>query len=142
MDRNVGKHQPFEHDPTGEKMKIYIAHNYEAKTFLKEQIVPIIEKQGHIVTSTWITQDAPQDELTAAIDDLEDLEAASILIFYARNYGERPGRGKYVELGYAIRAGKAIIIYDSDDKCVFYKLPHLIHCESLEHLKALLKKVG
>lgn len=117
-------------------MNIYIAHNFEAAEFLAEIITPQFEKAGHFITSRWIFN--PTSELTGALQDLEDIDRADILILYTKQYGERPGRGKYFEFGYALRAGKKIILIGEEDNCVFYLLPNIIKFKNTENVISFL----
>lgn len=112
-------------------MKVYLAHNYAARGWLK-QVVPMFEAAGHEVTSRWITsvKDLPKDE---ADMDLEDIQRSDALVFFAEQFGHKPGKGKFFELGYALaldeeyvnECGKSrirVIIVGKDDSCVFYSL--------------------
>ncbi len=112
-------------------MKVYLAHNYAAKEILKDHVVPLIEARGHFVTSRWIKEDMT-DPLLSAVADLEDIDSASAIILYVDNEGNRPGKGKYFELGYAMRAGKRCILLGNDDSCVFYSLPNMRKAKTLE----------
>ena len=62
------------------------------------------------------------------------IEGCGALILFAGNwqgYPYIPGEGKFVELGYAIRAGKIVIVVGSG-RCVFYNLCTVRHAENLE----------
>lgn len=137
-------------------MKIYIAHNYAAREVLPQAIAHL-NVLGHEVTSRWITDDAHEgNNATTAQVDLDDIDRANALLFFTDNYGERPGKGKYVELGYAIALNQVsgnrthgdhvmriipdqkpkIFLYGKDQStCVFYHLPCCIHITSLEEIK-------
>lgn len=130
-------------------MKIYIAHNYAAREVLPQAIAHL-NSLGHEVTSRWITDDAHEgNNATTAQMDLDDIDRADALLFFTDNHGERPGKGKYVEMGYAIGwrrlyvtgsvrelVTKKIFLYGKDQStCVFYHLPCCIHITSLEEIK-------
>ncbi len=106
-------------------MKLYLAHNFSAREALRNKTVPKLEKMGHTVQARWITEldhekDGPAAE---AIKDLVDLKQCDALVFFADQFGDRPGRGKYVEFGYALALNKKIFIVGDDHNCVFYDLP-------------------
>lgn len=110
-------------------MKIYIAHNFEARDWLKMEILPLLTSMGHTLTSDWITDDSflKRDMMReSAVADIRGIESADFILFFAYQFGEIPGRGKYFELGYAYARGNAIIVIGNDieqQQCVFYHLP-------------------
>jgi nucleoside 2-deoxyribosyltransferase len=122
-------------------LKIYLAHNFAARDTLRSLIVPFLEQEGHEVTSRWITGDLVTYECNAelaAVHDLEDIERADTLILFTDQYGNKPGKGKFIELGYAIRAGKRIILVGDDlESCVFYHLPTIRKVRTIEVAIAL-----
>lgn len=109
-------------------MKIYLAHNFAARLVLRP-VVERLTQLGHEVTSRWITDDAHVLESTAAQnarDDLDDVDRADALVIFTDQFAERPGRGKFVELGYAMGKGKRIYLCGvPDPTCVFYNLQGL-----------------
>ena len=110
-------------------MRVYLAHNFVARNWLKNEVIPHLEKHGHEVVSNWITDDRHLNsdwKVESAVQDLQDIESCSAIIFFAEQVGETPGAGKFVELGYAIRAGKIVIVV-GDGRCVFYNLPTVRH---------------
>lgn len=108
-------------------MKIYLAHNYAAKHIMN-LLIPDIEHRGHTVTSRWVYEtDSKEIPLLEAAKDLHDLSVADIVFFFANQYGNNPGRGKFVELGVALSLEKKIFAIDANlDDCVFYHLPEVI----------------
>lgn len=123
---------------------IYVAHNFAARDWLRNVVKPELEAVGYRITSRWISDDSHLEENTqqqSAAHDLEDVEAAGCLFLFTDNYGGRPGRGKYVEFGYALRAGKQVFLIGADQSgCVFYNLPNVRHCPNLSDAIALLPK--
>ena len=120
-------------------MKIYLAHNFAAREYLKS-IIKLLEDNSHTITSRWITDDEHLKDshaMLSAVHDLEDVEAASDLILFANQFADSPGAGKFVELGYALRAGKRIIVI-GDGRCVFYNLPNIRHAKTIEEALVLL----
>jgi len=109
-------------------MKIYLAHNFKARWWLRDYKA-LLELNGHKVTSRWITQNYPEIrtheiEQKAALEDLEDIDAADALILFTDQYGDSPGKGKFMEYGYALAKGKQIYIHGKDiQSCIFYYLP-------------------
>lgn len=124
-------------------MRVYLAHNFAARSWLREVIKPKIEASGHIVTSRWLWDDshmASGSEQQSAVHDLEDIESADDLILFTDNYSDlRPGKGKFIELGYAIRASRRCILVGEDQSSsVFYHLPNIRHAKTLEEALRLL----
>lgn len=112
-------------------MKLYLAHNFAARDALR-LLVEKLEASGYHVTSRWITDDAHVQESTAqqnALDDLEDIDAADVLVLFVDQFKDRPGKGKFIEFGYAYAKGKQIILCGDDtESSVFYKLPGVVCC--------------
>jgi hypothetical protein len=105
-------------------MRVYLAHNFAARDWLKSEVIPFLESKGHKVVSNWITDDRHLEnswKVESAVQDLQDIESCGALIFFADQFGIVPGEGKYVELGCAVRAGKIIIVVGIG-RCVFYNL--------------------
>jgi nucleoside 2-deoxyribosyltransferase len=117
-------------------VKIYIAHNYSARILLRDT-VSILQKMGHQVASQWITDDAHEGvNHEAARMDLDDIDRADALLLFVDQIGDTSGKGKYIEMGYAMGTHKPVILIGKDDGCVFY---HLADCgmrriQSLEEL--------
>jgi nucleoside 2-deoxyribosyltransferase len=121
------------------KKKVYLAHNFAAREFLATVVKPWLESLGHTVTSSWLTDDRhllPNSSEYSAVEDLKDIDKADTLIFFAEQFGLSAGRSKYIELGYAIRGGKLVIIVGGNlnPGCVFYALPTLRHVERYEEV--------
>ena len=115
-------------------MRIYLAHNFAARDWLKTVVIPFFENNGHEVVSKWVTDDRHLDpgwKTESAVQDLVDIELCGALVFFTKQFGEIPGEGKYVELGYAIRAGKIVIVV-GEGRCVFYNICTIRHAEDLE----------
>jgi hypothetical protein len=102
-------------------MKIYIAHNFDARIWLRQEIIPVLSR--HTITSSWILSDECFNVSLEqnAINDFNDLTKADIFVLFTNQFGKRHGRGKFVELGMAIARVKVIcLIGDKDTSCVFY----------------------
>jgi hypothetical protein len=35
-------------------MKVYLAHNFAAREWLRDVVKPMFEQMGHVVTSSWV----------------------------------------------------------------------------------------
>jgi nucleoside 2-deoxyribosyltransferase len=115
-------------------VKLYLAHNYEARIGLRETI-KVLAELGHSVTSRWITDDAHDGvNATTARVDLDDIKTSDALVLFVNQFGDRPGRGKYVELGYALGIGKKVFLYGNLNNCVFYHLPEVQWVSSLTQI--------
>lgn len=106
--------------------RVYIAHNFAAR----EEMIKIavdLTARGHKVTSRWIYHGLVWGEEEGAVACLEDLEKSDDLLLFAQNYGRVPGRGKYIEFGFSLRAGKRCIVIcpNEADSCVFFHLPNV-----------------
>ena len=118
--------------------KVYLASNFAHRDFLRETVKPYLESRGHEVTSRWIWDDThlehgPLSEQRSAMHDLQDIDAAGALILYSDQHGPRQGKRKFIELGYAIRAGKICILLGGDQgSSVFYSLPTIRHADNIE----------
>ena len=113
-------------------MKVYLAHNFIAKGWLSGMIVPKLEAIGIEVTSRWITRDVGEPPYSSELQktesqwDVEDIERADVLVLFTDQVGHNPGRGKYVEFGFALGLNKTIVLCGREENCVFYHLPGLI----------------
>lgn len=119
-------------------MRIYIAHNFEARIELRKT-VELLESLGHTVTSRWIKDDSifERSMIVNSLYDISDIICSDVLIFFSDNYGDKPGKGKYVELGYALAKGKRIfIVGQNNNSCIFYSLCE--HVKTFEELEKFL----
>ena len=110
-------------------MKIYIAHNFTSKDILRDTIREL-KTLGHECISTWIIDDLhilEKNIQESALKDLEDIDRADALLFFTDQYEPIPGRGKFIELGYALGSGR-------DNSCIFYLLPQITRINSLDSL--------
>ena len=127
-------------------IKIYLAHNYSARKYLLDHIVPAIEAAGHTVTSSWIRQteeDTNRDPLYQkqyAERDLSDIYNSDLLIHFADGVGWKCGRGKFIEVGFAYARGKEIWIVGRDcEESVFYFLEPMRRFHVIDEMLAYLK---
>ncbi len=137
---------------------IYIAARLsrfqELKTFATK-----LTAAGHVVTSRWLYNNSLSGDQSSAhvfaMMDLEDVQAASIVIFIGEPRGSaNRGGGRWFELGFAYHAGKQCIALLSDDigntddpsldvghESVFTSLPGIITCFSQEEVFSALSLV-
>lgn len=94
--------------PVKTGIKVYIAHNFAAAAWLKSNAVPMLEAAGIECTSSWITETSTLDQKIEAHKDLDDIDRANCFLFFAGQEGHTPGRGKYLELGYAMNKHRNI----------------------------------
>lgn len=119
-------------------MKVYLAHNFAAREWLPTVVAQLTEA-GHESTGRWISDDTHIGVSEhAACADLNDIDRSSCLVLFVDQYGSTPGKGKYVELGYAYAQGKRIILVGEDTRNVFYSLPGV---ERVADVPELLKKL-
>lgn len=113
-------------------MKVYLAHNYAAKESLRA-VKAALEAAGIIVTSRWIdaNPEDPYSPITMreeAENDVADVLRADAVVHFTDNFGDRPGRGKYVELGLAVGFDKRVLLVGHEQSgCVFYHLKQMEH---------------
>lgn len=106
-------------------MKVYLAHNYAAKGWLR-QVVPMFEVVGHQITSRWITSVKSIDTDDAEMD-LNDVLSSDAIVLFSEQFGPSPGKGKFIELGYALginSEGRTMVtvLVGKDNSCIFYSL--------------------
>lgn len=107
-------------------MKVYLAHNYAARGWLK-QVVPMFEAAGHEVTSRWI-KDVKNVDTEDALIDLEDIQSANVLVLFTDQFGVTPGKGKFLEMGYMLglqqfyKQVHIILVGKDTTSCIFYAL--------------------
>jgi len=96
-------------------MKVYLAGSWSARDDLR-LASESLTKSGIFVTSRWLHQsggdidplDSPGPAISAALNDLEDIESSDIFLLYTGR--ESTTGGFHVELGYALARAKPILI--------------------------------
>lgn len=122
-------------------MKVYIAHNFAARDYLNQEIIPLLRAAGHECTSSWIWDDSHlyhKNAQQSAVKDLADIDKASDIIIFLNAFADRTGRGKWFEFGYALRAGKRCIAVGEDKSCIFCNLPNIRLVATIEDAMRLL----
>ena len=119
-------------------MKVYLAHNFKAREWLGA-VVSQLTEAGHECTAQWIWDDSHIGVSEhGALADLNDIERSDCLVLFVDQYGSTPGKGKFVEFGYAYAQGKRIILLGEDTQNVFYALPTV---ERVADVPELLKRI-
>ena len=109
-------------------INVYLAGRYESMDVMREvREVWGGGKRRAVVTSRWI--DGKHSDATralsavAATEDLEDIDAAEVLVIWSPREHFRTGRGgRHVEVGYALARGKRIILVGEREN-VFHHHP-------------------
>ena len=116
---------------------IYLAHNLAAAGWLSREIVPSIHELGYVVNSSWLgTRD--KSESWMAVEDVEKICRADLFILFSEQYGEVPGRGKYVEFGVALARNKPCMVVGPID-CIFYRYPNVMRVHDWRAALEILK---
>lgn len=116
-------------------LKVYVAARWDDRPVALE-LRRQLEKQGLIVTSTWLTEHDNQsmDALKArgknrvvaesrerAIKDFEDIDEADVLLVYSPKSSFRNATGgKHVETGYALANSKPVFILGERENIFHY----------------------
>lgn len=107
-------------------MKIYLAHNFDARIMLRSLIKEWL--LDHEITSSWIYDDSHidggQTRIQSAECDIKDIDRADCFLLFVDQFAERVGRGKWFEWGYATARNKLVLLVGNDDGCIFYHLPY------------------
>ncbi len=127
-------------------MKIYLAASF-ARIEEMRNYADGLRLMGHSVTSHWITgaHDA-DDGISAAVpshaicalEDIQDIEEAQVLIAFTEPPRTTYGRGgRHVEMGYALASGKIVIVVGHREN-VFCFLDEVIFIESIAQISTAL----
>jgi nucleoside 2-deoxyribosyltransferase len=128
-------------------MKVYLAAQYARRDELR-QYREQLNAQGIYVTSRWLNE---RESLTTnmgdhSVDfyietaniDIEDIDAADALVFFAEDplVGIKRG-GRHVEFGYALAKGKPIYVINYKEN-VFHYLQGIQHFDTFEDFIAFI----
>lgn len=93
-------------------MKIYVAAMYSKRIEVREHHARILQEAGHEVTARWLWEGGlPGSEVASAFKDIEDVARADALVLVTNPIGTNfSGGGRCVEMGYAMAAGKLVIV--------------------------------
>lgn len=115
---------------------VYLASRYSNKPKMLEHAATLVS-YGMEVTSRWLAEShAPSmdmvelDEATnrqIAMDDLEDVANADMMIFFCEDRNNQPPRGgRHVEFGYALALSVRVVCI-GDRENIFHYLPNITH---------------
>lgn len=133
-------------------MRIYLAARYSRHPEL-QIYAALLTAHGHEITCRWILGDhelrsdgQAETDVWApvwAAEDLEDLQAADVVISFTEEPGEMPGRnrgGRHAEFLAAYVLGKRSILIGPREH-VFHWLPRVERYRTLEQVLAALHDV-
>lgn len=92
-------------------MKIYIAARYDRRYELRD-VATQLANSNHEITSRWLDNgEESKSQVDGALMDLEDVDRADIIVFYAQQTGSfNKGGERWFEFGYAYAKGKPVIV--------------------------------
>ncbi len=132
-------------------LKVYLAAPY----LMKDEIQARAEElraSGIVVTSSWLTEPhapstqmadiTPEQHRTYAIQDMKDVRAADILVFWTDPTKTIIRAGRHVEFGVALGIGLTrkipIFVVGTEYENIFHYMPQVTHFDSWEKVKDLL----
>lgn len=107
-------------------IKVYLAAKFGRQKELQEY-KKLIERAGHEVTSTWLTENFadPLKDIAssreAALLDLKDIDRSDVFLVFTENpdIGYYTG-GRHVEFGYALALGLVVILCGPRENVFFH----------------------
>lgn len=126
-------------------MKVYLASRYSRHVEMQGYRDELAE-HGIEVTSRWINGghewvNVPDEDMPVsvgedfAIEDLEDLIAADVVVNFTEPPKASPSRGgRHVEFGYALGQGMEIVVVGHREN-VFHCLAQVVFCETWDEAK-------
>jgi nucleoside 2-deoxyribosyltransferase len=136
-------------ESTMHNLKAYLAAPYSMKDVIKERAAEL-RAAGVEVTSRWLEEPhrpttqlhelTREDHQFYALQDVEDVRNADILVFQTDETKTIIRAGRHVEFGIAIgialeRAFFPIFVVGQDHENIFHYLPQVTHFESWEVVK-------
>ena len=128
-------------------MRVYLAAPYSRKTEIN-QYAAELRAGGIEVTSSWLDEPhkptTQMHELTHeehqqyAIQDVKDVQAANILVFFTDPTKAIIRAGRHVEFGIAVQRGTPIYVVGEECENIFHHLPKVIHFKTWKTLRDLL----
>lgn len=136
-------------------LKVYLAAPYKEKDFIAV-CAEELRAGGIEVTSSWLHEPhAPnigmadltaEDHRKYAIQDVKDVKAADILVFWTDPTKTIIRAGRHVEFGIAIGLGLSrpmpIFVVGKECENIFHYMPQVIHFESWEKIRDFLIKMA
>jgi nucleoside 2-deoxyribosyltransferase len=128
-------------------MKVYLAAPYVTKDAVKERAVEL-RARGIEVTSRWLEEPHKsstqlgelsfEDHQKYALQDVEDVIAADVLVFFTDPTKTILRGGRHVEFGIAVALGMPIFVVGFEEENIFHYLPAVQHDTWEETVKQLL----
>ena len=129
-------------------MRVYIACHAPDRA---NYVADVLKAAGHTVVSTWHTSTDPRparDDAAGwgrnALRNQSEIDGANVLVVVASpahlSGEERVPGGKFVEAGYAMRAGCRVVTVGGVENGMLYH-PHVEHVADAAGLVALLRAV-
>ena len=132
-------------------MKVYLAAPYSAKDQIKKYDAEL-RAAGVNVVSSWLDEIHPpttqmhdlshEEHQQYAIQDVKDVQAADILVFFTDPTKTIIRAGRHVEFGIAVQRRIPIYVVGEDFENIFHHLPRVTHFESWDSLHDLLVAVA
>ena len=98
--------------------------------------------EGIKCSARWIDDGVADDSHTAAQGDLDDIDAADVLVALNPEDWRRSGTGgRHVEFGYAVAKGKTIVLVGARTN-VFHRLSYVIHVHDLSQAGSVLSRLS
>jgi hypothetical protein len=118
-------------------MKLYLAARFGRREEIVNDVLPILELDGHSITSRWLWADDDGGE-KAAHSCMQDIDRAEGFVLFTDPAGSmNTGGGRWFEFGYAYRRMQLIFAV-GDRETVFCHLPTIIRCQDIEDLRQAL----
>jgi nucleoside 2-deoxyribosyltransferase len=132
-------------------LKVYLAAPYVMKDVIQERATEL-RVVGIEITSSWINEKhkptVQMHEITKeehqqyALQDIQDVVAADILVFHTDPTKTIVRGGRHVEFGIAIGIGLTrhmpILVVGQDHENIFHYLPQVTHWDSWDQVKKAL----
>lgn len=130
-------------------MKVYLAAPYSMKDTLAVHAEEL-RSRGIQVTSSWLNepykstispQDLPPEENQSyALQDVNDVVAANILVFYTDPTKTIVRAGRHVEFGMALACGRMgrpfpIFVVGKEHENIFHYMPQVYHFETWDAVR-------
>jgi hypothetical protein len=119
-------------------VKIYLAAKWANKEYMKT-VAEQLKACGHEITSRWIHFHKGVGRQESALQDVEDVLKADMLVSFTESptAGYMTG-GRHVEFGIAYASGKQLILVGPKEN-IFHDLPNVIQLNSVIELIDYLK---
>ncbi len=122
-------------------MKIYVAGKWEERNICKG-VMAALEDSGCKITHDWTASDEKENLAQSALDDINGVKNADVLVFIAiegHHY-----RGSFVEMGAALALGKPVIVVGAAtdvETCIFINHPLVTRVDGLGDIIPCLKNM-